>query len=111
MENLFSYGTLQQEGVQLENYDRILLGTSDILQKFCLEEIEIKDEFVLRKSKKKIHPIIYYTGKKENEIKGKVFKITLDELIKTDNYEVNDYKRVEVTLKSGMKSWVYIGNK
>ena len=109
MENLFSYGTLQEENVQLENYNRILEGSDDILKNHCLKNIEIKDESVIRKSNKNIHPIIYYTGNEEDEIRGKVFKITSDELIKTDNYEVSDYHRVEVTLKSGIKSWVYVG--
>ena len=109
MENLFSYGTLQEEKVQLENYNRILEGSDDILINHCLKNIEIKDESVIRKSNKNIHPIIYYTGNEKDEIRGKVFKITPDELIKTDNYEVSDYHRVEVTLKSGIKSWVYVG--
>ena len=111
MENLFSYGTLQQENVQLENYGRILEGSDDILQNYCLEEIKITDESVIRKSKKKFHPIIYYTGNKTDEVRGKVFKIIPNELIKTDSYEVYDYNRIEVILKSGIKSWVYIGNK
>ena len=111
MEKLFSYGTLQQENVQLENYGRILEGSDDILEKYFLQQIEINNESVLRKSKKQFHPIIYFSGNNEDEISGKVFKITLDELIKTDDYEVNDYKRIKVTLKSGIKSWVYIGNK
>ena len=109
MENLFSYGTLQEENVQLENYNRILEGSDDILKNHCLKNIEIKDESVIKKSNKNIHTIIYYTGNGQDEIKGKVFKITPDELIKTDNYEVSDYQRVEVTLKSGIKSWVYVG--
>ncbi len=111
MENLFSYGTLQNENVQLENYNRILKGSDDILNNYCLEHIEIKNETVVRKSNNNIHPIIYYTGNEKDEIKGKVFKITPDELIKTDNYEVSDYHRIEITLKSGKKSWVYVGIK
>ena len=111
MEKLFSYGTLQQENVQLENYGRILEGSDDILEKYCLQQIEINNESVLRTSKKQFHPIIYFSGNKKDEISGKVFKITLDEIIRTDDYELNDYKRVKVNLKSGIKSWVYIANK
>ena len=32
MENLFSYGTLQQENVQIKNFGRSLSGTLDVLQ-------------------------------------------------------------------------------
>ena len=38
-----------------------------------------------------------------------VFEITSNELAAADRYEVADYTRVLATLKSGMKSWVYIG--
>lgn len=43
MENLFSYGTLQQENVQLKNFGHTLEGSKDTLQKYCLEDIEITD--------------------------------------------------------------------
>jgi hypothetical protein len=49
MENLFSYGTLQEENVQLENYNRILEGSDDILKNHCLKNIEIKDESVIER--------------------------------------------------------------
>ena len=111
MENLFSYGTLQQENVQLENFGRILEGSNDNLQRYLLEEIEITDEFVLKTSEKSFHPILYFSGNEEDEVKGTVFKITSTELLKADSYEVKDYQRVEVVLKSGTKCWVYVGKK
>ena len=68
MENLFSYGTLQQENVQLENFGRTLEGSKDILQRYCLEEIEITDDFVLKTSEKSFHPILFFTGNEEEEV-------------------------------------------
>jgi gamma-glutamylcyclotransferase (GGCT)/AIG2-like uncharacterized protein YtfP len=41
-------------------------------------------------------------------VKGKVYKITESELIAADAYEVSDYKRVGVRLRSGKQAWVYI---
>jgi hypothetical protein len=32
----------------------------------------------------------------------------MDELLAADRYEVADYKRVEVVLKSGATAWVYV---
>ena len=63
---------------------------------------------MLQVSDKKFHPILSYTGNEKDKVIGTVFKITLDELLKADGYEVDDYKRVEVTLVSGIKSWVYV---
>ncbi len=109
MEYLFSYGTLQQKDVQLENFGRILEGSEDILQKYILKEIEITDESVLKISKKRFHPILFFTNNFEDEVKGTVFNITSTELLKADDYEVDDYERIEATLKSGTGSWVYVG--
>ena len=108
MEYLFSYGTLRQQNVQLKNFGRLLDGAEDTLKKFTLKEIEIKNEVVLEVSDKKFHPILSYTGNEKDKVVGTVFKITLNELLKADGYEVDDYKRVEVTLRSGIKSWAYV---
>ena len=108
MERIFSYGTLQQENVQLEICGRILNGEKDILKYFCIKDIEIKDELAVKASDKKIHPIIFFTDQENHEVDGTVFEVTKSELLRIDSYEVDDYKRVPVTLISGKKSWVYI---
>ena len=108
MEYLFSYGTLRQQNVQLKNFGRLLDGAEDTLKKFILKDLEITDKVVLQVSDKKFHPILSYTGNEKDKVMGTVFKITSDELLKADGYEVDDYKRVEVTLVSGIKSWAYV---
>ena len=108
MEYLFSYGTLRQQNVQLKNFGRLLDGAEDTLKKFILKDLEITDKVVLQVSDKKFHPILSYTGNEKDKVMGTVFKITSDELLKADEYEVDDYKRVEVTLESGIKSWAYV---
>ena len=107
MNYLFSYGTLQQEDVQLENFGRILLGRPDILLCYQLKEIEIRDKVVLRISNSKFHPLIIFTGNEKHKVHGTLFEVTIEELLKADNYEVDDYKRIEVILGSGHRSWVY----
>jgi hypothetical protein len=47
MENLFSYGTLQQEKVQLDTFGRLLEEKRDVLQEYCISEIKIKDKSVI----------------------------------------------------------------
>ena len=41
------------------------------------------------------------------QVAGMVFEITAQELAAADRYEVAEYTRVEVTLKSGVRAWVY----
>ena len=109
MEYLFAYGTLQQENVQLETFGHILEGSEDVLQKYILKEIEIADESVLKISDTRFHPILFFINSEKDEVQGTVFKITLTELLKADQYEVDDYERIETILKSGIKSWTYVG--
>ena len=49
-----------------------------------------------------------YTGDPADEVDGMVFRITAAELAAADSYEVSDYRRIAVTLKSGRKAFVYI---
>ena len=110
MENLFSYGTLQNETVQKETFGRLLNGFPDSLEGYNLSMIKIEDQSVVTTSGKTHHPIIKFTNDKTDTIKGMVFKITESELMQADEYEVDEYKRTLVELKSGKNAWVYVSN-
>ncbi len=106
---LFSYGTLQQADVQLSlRSGRLLEGFDDALPGFKQSMIEITDPDVIRKSGKSFHPIVVATNDSADEIAGKRFEITQAELAAADAYEVSDYKRISVRLKSGVEAWVYV---
>lgn len=108
---LFSYGTLQLEKVQIESYNRKLIGFKDTLENYTIEQLKITDKGVLAKSQKQFHPMATPSKYKKDCIEGVIFEITEQELIQTDKYEVSDYKRVIETFQSGKKAWVYISNK
>lgn len=107
MQRLFSYGTLQQKNVQMANFGRQLKGQPDKLPKYRVDEILITDERVLRESGKSMHPILKYTGDPQDQVAGTVFDLTTKELIQADDYEVEDYQRVEAVLESGLICWIY----
>ncbi len=108
MEHLFSYGTLQQDSVQLATFCRLLEGRGDALIGFKLEFVEITDPDVLTKSGKRFHPIVMRSENADDRIEGTVFEITAAELAAADAYEVSDYERVEAQLASGLRAWVYV---
>lgn len=108
MEFLFSYGTLQLEQVQLDNFGRNLNGSADRLAGYWLDKVEITDEDVLESSGIPIHPIARESEDPEEFIDGMVFELTEEEILRADGYEAEDYKRIEVILASGRKSWVYV---
>jgi Gamma-glutamyl cyclotransferase, AIG2-like len=103
---LFSYGTLQDKAVQMANFGRLLSGRPDCLPGYTLSPIAIDDPVVVALSGKSQHMIAKRSSAAE-EVAGMVFEITAQELAAADRYEVAQYTRVEVTLKSGVRAWVY----
>jgi hypothetical protein len=106
--SLFSYGTLQLEGVQLSSFGRLLDGTPDALPGYARTMVEITDPQVLAASGERFHPIIAPSDDPADEVQGTVFRISASELAAADQYEVADYRRVQVRLKSGLQAWVYV---
>ncbi|RKT01855.1 gamma-glutamylcyclotransferase family protein [Chryseobacterium defluvii] len=109
MPNLFSYGTLQKERVQMETFGRLLNGQKDILTGYQLIMLEITDPEVLRKSNQKYHPILEFSGNDKDEVEGVLFEVTDQEILQADEYEVDDYKRIEAVFKSGKTGFIYVG--
>ncbi|MBC7768568.1 MAG: gamma-glutamylcyclotransferase [Phycisphaerales bacterium] len=106
-ERLFSYGTLQQENVQLATFGRLLTGATDELIGFKQEMVEIADPDVLAKSGERFHPIVTHTGNDADRVAGTMFEISAAELAAADRYEVQDYERTQAQLASGKTAWVY----
>ncbi len=105
---LFSYGTLQIPKVQLETFHRLLEGSPDELVGYRLDYIEIADPEVLRKSEQPHHPILRYTGVHQDVIQGMLFEISDQELAQADEYEVDDYVRIETELASGKRGYISV---
>lgn len=105
---LFSYGTLQQENVQLSTFGRILIGHADELVGFGQSMVEIEDPEVVAASGKTHHPIVKFNGDTASRVPGIVFEITDTELENADQYEVSAYRRVLTKLASGRQAWVYV---
>jgi len=110
-ENLFSYGTLRYEKVQIATFGRKLSGKTDALPGYHLSQLKITDAAVIEKSGEDVHSVIQFTGDPKDQISGVVFEVSLDELEQADHYEVADYKRVKVQLLSGTTAWVYVSAK
>ena len=108
MEKLFSYGTLQLEKVQLETFGRKLVGKPDVLTRYKLDKVVIRDEKVLALSQVEEHLILKFSGDEQDVIDGVIFEVTEDELIEADKYEEENYKRILETFKSGETAWVYV---
>lgn len=105
---LFSYGTLRQPEVQRTVFGRALHSEPDALRGYGLTMLAITDPAVIAASGSASHPIIRHTGDPADELPGAALAVTAAELAAADSYEVSDYRRVEVILKSGREAFVYV---
>ncbi|NJB71792.1 gamma-glutamylcyclotransferase (GGCT)/AIG2-like uncharacterized protein YtfP [Saonia flava] len=99
-EFLFTYGTLQDPQVQHYIYGRILDGKPD----FLLGHKRLKNAVYGK------YPLVVKTNHENDSVPGMVYYISYEELLKTDVYETNAYRREKATLKSGIDAWVYVEN-
>ena len=107
-ENLFSYGTLQLEEVQLDTFGRKLDSTPDALPGYKLVAITITDQDFVAKSGTPDHRNLQFTGNSSDVVEGVVLKVTRNELEQADAYEPEGYERVRAQLRSGVDAWVFI---
>jgi hypothetical protein len=105
---LFSYGTLQQQNVQISTFGRLLDGSADVLPGYRTAWVVITNPDVLAASGSDRHPIVRYTGDPRDSVTGLVFSVSTSELAATDEYEVGDYRRVLARLNSGIECGVYV---
>lgn len=105
---LFSYGTLRDPAVQRANFGRELNGREDRLPGYEVRMVAIADADVVALSGQAHHPIVVETGSEADTVAGTVFELTDAELDAADGYEVDDYRRVLVSLASGVRAWVYV---
>ena len=106
---LFSYGTLQQERVQIATFGRLLHGAADVLPGHRQSLVEVTDPGVIATSGTNLHPSATPSPDPNDAVAGLVFEITAAELAAADGYEApSGYGRKEVSLASGLKAWVYV---
>jgi gamma-glutamylcyclotransferase (GGCT)/AIG2-like uncharacterized protein YtfP len=106
---IFSYGTLQQQDVQLSTFGRRLRGQPDALVGFEPSSVPIDDPRVAAATGRAHHANVTFNGRNDSRVSGTVFEVTDAELAAADQYErLANYKRITVMLASGTQSWVYL---
>lgn len=106
MENLFVYGTLQEEKVQKAIFGRILHGRQDLLSAYEKYSIRIPDN-----ASGTFYPAIKLSENKESMVPGMVLSLKEKDLLRADRYEGNSYHRKKLKLESGITAWVYIARR
>ena len=105
---LFSYGTLQQEGVQRSTFGRLLKGSADALVGYAQTMVKIEDADVVAKSGKTHHPIVAYSGR---ERRSRVRNRIRDHRRRARRRRRLRGRRLQAgvaPLASGRRAWVYV---
>jgi hypothetical protein len=105
---LFSYGTLQDESVQISLFGRALTGQKDHLLGFEQSLVRVADLDFARVSGTTHHAIVRPSRNLESRVPGMALEVTDGELEQADKYEPVEYRRVAASLASGRQAWVYV---
>ena len=96
MKNIFVYGSLLNKTLRTNVLCHEIEGVEDILEGYTIDTHSVLGRY----------PTVI---KSEGEfVNGKVFKVSDSDIEKMDRYESHYYKKIEVTLKSGVMSLVYL---
>ena len=96
MKNIFVYGSLLDKALRTNVLGHDTEGVKDILEDYTLDTHSVLGRY----------PTVI---KSEGDfVRGEIFKVNGDDIENMDRYESHYYKKIEVTLKSGVMSLVYI---
>ena len=96
---LFSYGSLQNDDVQISTFGRKLAGRADSLPGFQVDDVKIDG----------IHANVKLAARPDSRVAGTRFEVTDEELARADTFEAqSSYGRIDVTLASGSRAWLYV---
>ena len=106
---LFSYGSLQQEDVQMSTFGRRLVGSHDELRGFEPALVKILDPKTVAAVGRSHHANVVFTGRDDSRVAGMALEVDDAELSKADRYEAEySYERIDAELGSGRRAWVYV---
>jgi gamma-glutamylcyclotransferase (GGCT)/AIG2-like uncharacterized protein YtfP len=95
-ERLFVYGMLCDPNLRMAVFKRSISGTPDTLHGYQKSTIAFGMH---------IYPIIQAAP--GQHVDGLLLEVSADELARSDHYETHAYRRIKVTLASGVTAWVY----
>ena len=106
---LFSYGSLQQEDVQVSTFGRRFDGARDELPGFEPARVAIEDPQIAARIGRDHHANARFSGNAGSCVPGMAFDVTDAELARCDECEREfSYVRIGATLRSGKRAWVYV---
>lgn len=107
-ELLFSYAELRDPQLQLDMFGRVLPAEPDTLPGYTVDYVEIDDIRFNDRTGRTVHPHLRPTGDTRDKVVGALLRLTPEEFVAADEFEVAMFRRARVTLGSGREAWVYV---
>jgi gamma-glutamylcyclotransferase (GGCT)/AIG2-like uncharacterized protein YtfP len=100
MMKVFSYGTLWQENIQIREFNRIFSVDPDIdyVSGFDLINIKMYNSYYK----------VAISASKSSIISGAIINVPEDSIWMLDEYEGNEYTRIEIDTLCGNKCQMYV---
>ena len=106
---IFSYGSLQEEPVQVSIYGRVLRGEPDELVDCVRTLIDVPKWHKAAATGLTHYATVTFVPGSGSRVPGTLLELTDAELVVTDGYEHDsEYERVTAALASGRSVWVYV---
>jgi hypothetical protein len=94
--------------VQRALFGRELVGEPDALEGYVVNLVAIRDAAGPGANEAGEYLILRKAQGPAPAVRGRALRLTQAELAKADAYETHAYRRVEVTLLSGRRAFVYV---
>ncbi|SPE26944.1 conserved hypothetical protein [Candidatus Sulfopaludibacter sp. SbA3] len=95
--------------MQIASFGRELTGRADALPGYIRRMVPIPDPRVAASIGESHYANAEPSPNPEDAVSGIVFEITEQELAAADKYEEGaEYRRISVTLTSGVRAWAYV---
>jgi hypothetical protein len=105
---IFSYGTLQEEPVQIATFGRTVDGSPDQLFGYERVSLTLTDPDLVAATGRALHTNLARSSSRDSAVAGTCLNVTDSELELCDRYErLAAYRRQLLALESGKLAWVY----
>jgi hypothetical protein len=106
---VFSYGSLQEEAVQLETFGRRLTGFPDALVGYETELVPVTRKDDPHYGRKTHHLNLKANGRAQSRVAGTALDVSDAELALTNRFEERSgYARIAARTAGGRDVWLYV---
>ncbi len=108
VELLFSYGSLEGGGLQLDTFGRVVHTERDVLPGYTTSYAARQDPRITERIGPISQRVLRRTGDPRDKVIGTVLCLSEAELDAADELVSPPFHRLPVTLESGRGAWVYV---